>query len=204
MPPPTRALPFPREPGASAPTRASRAPTTPRVVDPADPPRPGILSAPVRSVLEAAYRSHGPVVLRRARSILGNDADAREVVQEIFTSLLARPEQYSGQGSLMAFLYQATTNRCLNRLRDARNRLRLLDERGPPESSSAPRVEERAVLRQYLARLPEDQAQAVVYFYLDEMSQSEIAALLGCSRRHVGNLLERARAGLAAQEDAHP
>jgi RNA polymerase sigma-70 factor (ECF subfamily) len=158
----------------------------------------------VRSPLEAAYRSHGPAVLRRARSILGNEADAREVVQELFTSLLARPEQFSGQGSLMAFLYRATTNLCLNRLRNARNRLRLLDERGPPASSQAPQAENRALLRQVLARLPEDQAQALIFYYLDEMSQSEIAALLGCSRRHVGNLLERARAGLAAQENALP
>jgi len=159
---------------------------------------------PLRSPLEAAYRSHGPVVQRRARSILGNDADAREVVQDLFTSLLARPEQFSGQGSLMAFLYRATTNLCLNRLRNARNRLRLLDERGPPEKSQSPQAENRAVLRQALARLPEEQAQAVLYYYLDEMSQNEIAALLGCSRRHVGNLLERARARLAAQENARP
>lgn len=166
--------------------------------------RPGLLSGPVRSTLEAAYRSHGPSVLRRARSILGNDADAREVVQELFTSLLARPEQFSGQGSLMAFLYRATTNLCLNRLRNARNRLRLLSERGPPEASQAPQAENRAVLGQVLARLPEDQAQALIYYYLDEMSHNEIAALLGCSRRHVGNLLERARAGLTAQENARP
>ncbi|MEZ4385473.1 MAG: sigma-70 family RNA polymerase sigma factor [Nannocystaceae bacterium] len=166
--------------------------------------RAALPSGGVRAVLETAYRTHGPVVLRRARSILGNEADAREVVQELFTSLLARPEQYSGQGSLVAFLYRATTHRCLNRLRDARNRLRLLDARGPQESSRAAQAEDRAVLRQYLARLPEDQAQVIVYYYLDEMSQAEIAGLLGCSRRHVGHLLERARAGLEAQENAQP
>ena len=105
---------------------------------------------------------------------------------------------------MMAFLYRATTNLCLNRLRNARNRPRLLDERGPPEQSQPPQAENRAVLRQCLARLPEAQAQALTYYYLDEMSHNEIAALLGCSRRHVGNLLERARAGLAAQENATP
>jgi len=164
----------------------------------------GLFSGSLRSSLEAAYRSHGPVVVRRAQRILGNEADAHEVVQEIFTSLLARPEQFSGDGSLTAFLYRATTNRCLNRLRNARNRLRLLDERGPPERSKAPQAENRVALRQALARLPEEQALAVTYYYLDEMSHNEIAALLGCSRRHVGNLLGRARAILASQENARP
>ncbi len=30
-----------------------------------------------------------------------------------------------------------------------------------------------------------------VYYYLDEMTQDEIAALLGCSRRNVGRMLAR-------------
>ncbi len=202
-------MPYPVTARASPPaettTSADRAEAAaPAARRPAEPEPRALLSAPLRSTLEAAYRTHGPVVLRRARSILGNDADAREVVQELFASLLARPEQFSGAGSLMAFLYRATTNLCLNRLRNARNRLRLLEERGPPERSRAPQAENRAVLRQCLARLPEEQAQALTYYYLDEMSHNEIAALLGCSRRHVGNLLKRARSRLAAQENAQP
>ncbi|MCA9715123.1 MAG: sigma-70 family RNA polymerase sigma factor [Myxococcales bacterium] len=157
----------------------------------------------MRASLEAAYRSHGPAVLRRARSILGDEADAREVVQELFTSLLARPEQFSGTGSLMAFLYKATTNLCLNRLRDARTRGRLLARRSPPQQGGAPaRAESLALVRELLLRLPDEQARAVVYYYVDEMSQAEVATLLGCSRRHVGNLLARARATLS--QEARP
>ncbi len=158
----------------------------------------------MRSTIEAAYRSHGPTVLRRARLILGNEADAREVVQELFTSLVARPEQFSGTGSLMAFLYKATTNLCLNRIRDARTRRRLLARRGPPPESAPARAESRARVIELLAGLPEDQARAVVYYYIDEMSQAEIATLMGCSRRHIGNLIARARTQVTAAEGARP
>ena len=39
----------------------------------------------------------------------------------------------------------------------------------------------------------------MVIDYQDEMSHAEIAALIGKSRRHVGDLLERARAWLASE-----
>jgi len=158
----------------------------------------------LRATIEAAYRTHGPAVLRRARSITGNEADAHEIVQELFTSLLAKPEQFSGKGSLMGFLYRATTNLCLNRLRNARNRRRLLDQQGPPEPSAPARAEVQTLAADYLRALPEDQAKAVVYYYIDEMSQAEIATLLGCSTRHVSNLLKRARTQKEPVKEVRP
>jgi DNA-binding transcriptional regulator LsrR (DeoR family) len=32
-----------------------------------------------------------------------------------------------------------------------------------------------------------------VHYYFDQMTQAEIAEVMGCSRRHVGDLLERFR-----------
>ncbi len=154
----------------------------------------------MRRAIEAAYRTQGPIVLRRARSLLGNDADAREVVQEVFTSLLARPEQYSGAGSLMAFLYRATTNRCLNRIRNRKTRARLLRNQGPPLAVAPARAETCSVVRELLERLPEQQAAVAVYYYIDGMTQVEIAGMLGCSRRHVGNLLTRLRGRVSRDE----
>ena len=48
-------------------------------------------------ILDAAaiaglYRSHGHVVLRRARTLLGTESDAREVLQEVFASLVRTPD----------------------------------------------------------------------------------------------------------------
>ena len=76
--------------------------------------------------LALIYQRYAPIVFRRARQILGNEVDAGEVVQDVFLSLLERPEQYGGRSSITTFLYRMTTNACLARLRDERNRERLL------------------------------------------------------------------------------
>lgn len=151
--------------------------------------------------IEAAYRAHGPHVLRRAALLLGSDSDAREVVQEVFLSLVDQPQQFGGQSALSTFLYSATVNRCLNRLRDQRTRARLLSERvatlpGPRHTPSAEHVTE---LRALLMRLPSELAQLAVYQLADEMSQEEIAEVMGCSRRHVRELIVRLSSVLAEE-----
>lgn len=133
---------------------------------------------------------------------MGNEADAREVVQDVFMSLVDQPEQFGGRSSLMTFLYRATTNRCLNHLRNTKTRRRLLQERGPSDSTERSGAEDHAIVTDLLRQLPPDQARALVYYYVDEMSQAEIAEILGCSRRHVGNLLERVKQ--SAGGEAHP
>lgn len=150
--------------------------------------------------IEEAYRRHGHHVLRRATRLLGNESDAREVLQEVFVSLLANPEQYEGRAALTTWLYRATTNACLNRIRDARTRRRILEASGSPEPArpgTAP--DDAAELRRLLVRLPEELARVAIHYHLDEMTHEEIASIMGCSRRHIGNLLERVA---TAAEDA--
>jgi RNA polymerase sigma factor (sigma-70 family) len=143
------------------------------------------------ALLEELYRAHGPAVLRRARQILRNDDDARDALQEIFLSL-ADDQPFEHRGGATAWFYLRTTHFCLNRLRDARNRARLRGERGEQAAASEPaRGENLVVARDELARLPNEIAEAAIYYYCDEMTHDEIAALMGCSRRHVGHLLER-------------
>jgi RNA polymerase sigma-70 factor (ECF subfamily) len=151
--------------------------------------------------VEGLYRAYGHSVLRRARQILASEEDAAEVLQELFTSLVARPQQFDGRSAPSTFLYAATTHACLSRLRDRRNRLRLIDEQVRPWTTDVdPRSAEAAsAVRSVLAQLPEDEARAAVYHYLDGMSHAEVAEVLGCSRRHVGNLLERVSRRLAGE-----
>lgn len=161
------------------------------------------LAAPrTREDVSALYATHGHVVLRRARQILNDEAEAQDVLQEVFMSFLNAPAQFAGSSSVTTFLYSASTNRCLNRLRDGKNRERLLRGQATTEAIDA-RSEHLVQMRQLLARLPEELAEIVVYYHLDEMTHEEIADQLGCSRRQVGNLLERA-AELCRREDPTP
>lgn len=144
--------------------------------------------------IAALYRSYGHSVQRRARQILASDADAKDVLQEIFAGLVSRPGQFAGKSSPSTFLYAATTNACLARLRDHKNRVRLLEQQVRPWTTDVdPRtLDARVMVRAVLADLPEDEARAAVYYHLDGMSHAEVAELLGCSARHVGDLLSRA------------
>ena len=143
--------------------------------------------------LDRLYQSHGPAVLRRARQLLGNESEAREVLHDVFASLLERPEQFAGTSSIMTFLYSMTTHQALTRLRRERGRQRLLElhQEHDPELVSPPGAQ--LELREVLRSLPEELAELAVYHYLDEMTQDEIAAVLGCSRQWVTKLVARLR-----------
>lgn len=151
------------------------------------------------SLIEAAYRQHGHLVLRRARRLLGSEQEAREILQDVFASLVGEPGQIDGKGPMVGWLYGATTHACLNRIRDHKNRLRLLDTHVAPlqQESVAASAEQALLTRELLAQLPVDLAQVAVHYYSDEMTHEEIARVMGCSRRHVGNLLERLKATLS-------
>lgn len=152
--------------------------------------------------IERLYRLHGHSVLRRACQILGNQHDANEVLQDVFMSLLDRPGQYHGESSLTTWLYSVTTHLCLNRLRNQRTRLRLVEEQVAPahRGDTPARAELMVLVQQLLGELSDEIAEAAIYYYCDEMSQEEIAALMGCSRRHVGDLLARCRERASAGE----
>lgn len=141
--------------------------------------------------LDRLYRSHGSAVLRRARQLLGSDAEAREVLHDVFAALVENPGQYAGKSSITTFLYSMTTHHALTRLRRERNRQRLLERHAAEPESVNPSAQARMELRELLRELPEELATVAVYHYLDEMTQEEIAELLGCSRQWVTKLVAR-------------
>ena len=143
--------------------------------------------------LERVYRDHAHLVLRRARRILGDESEAREVLQEVFLSLLDRPEQYEARSSVVTFLYAMTTNASLNRLRNSRRRAALLDRQAAGPAGAAPPAAMMCEAARLLARMPERLARVAVYYFIDEMTHEEIAEIIGVSRRQVGNLVQQAQ-----------
>jgi RNA polymerase sigma factor (sigma-70 family) len=145
------------------------------------------------AAIEALYRSHGHVAFRRARSLLGSDDDAHDAVQAVFSSLLHKPEQFGGFSKPSTFLYSAVTHHCWTKLRDARNRVRLLSARGKPVNEVAARAENLSMLRQVMGRLPLELVELAVFAYLDDMTHAEIATIVGKSRTRVTELLQEFR-----------
>lgn len=70
--------------------------------------------------VEALYRSHGPMVLRRCRQLLGDEEKAAEAMQDTFVKLLTRRDMQVQYPS--SLLYRIATNTCLNRIRSKSRR----------------------------------------------------------------------------------
>jgi RNA polymerase sigma-70 factor (ECF subfamily) len=144
-----------------------------------------------------AYVRYGPALQRKAERMLQHRDDARDLVQSLFLDLL----QSGDVQPSLPFLYRAVTNRCLNLMRDQKNRARLLAQRDPAlRGPTRTSCEEHAIgvdLLLKLARdLDADTCEMLVYRYVDDLSQDEIAELTGVSRKTVGKRLERARAAV--------
>ena len=138
--------------------------------------------------LEFLYDNFGPMVLRRARAMLCDEQAAWDATHEVFLKVLAALPQFRQESSPVPWLYRATTNHCLNLLRERarRGEGEMTDDCG---ESHHPRHEERLTLLTVLNRVPAELREIAVYYYLDQMSQDEIASLTGLSRRTVGNRL---------------
>ena len=110
--------------------------------------------SPDTAAIDRLYRSHGHIVLRRARMLLGSEADAQEALQEVFTSLLRSPETVRNARSLVGWLYRATTHFCLNQLRNLRTGARLLESRAPAPVREVSALNIEATADNTVARIP--------------------------------------------------
>jgi RNA polymerase sigma factor (sigma-70 family) len=139
------------------------------------------------------YRTYGSMVQRRARVLLGDEHAAQDMVQEVFMKAIRAFPSFRGESSLTTWLYQVTTNHCLNVLRDGARRRRALERRLPAAVEHPPSPEDRMGIDQLLQKLPRELCEVAIYYYVDQMNQDEIAALLGISERTVRNRLKEFR-----------
>lgn len=152
-----------------------------------------------RQEIEVLYAKHAAMVLRRAKAILGEEQAARDAMQEVFIRALREWASFRHDASPVTWLYRITTNLCLNRLRDESRRREIADARAPLEKTRTDSsAETEATLADILRRVPEELREIAVHYWVDEMSQDEIAAMLGVARRTVGYRLEAFRAAALA------
>lgn len=133
-------------------------------------------------------------------------AEAEEVVHEVFVKALERIESFREDASVTTWLYRLTINHCLNRLRNANRRAELWREHGqaPWTVPCGPADQDTVTfLRQFWRQLDDEHVAIGLHYFVDGMSHAEVARVVGCSPRTVGNRIARLRALAREAADHH-
>ena len=150
------------------------------------------------SALSQAIADRFPAVFAVARRMVGSDADAEDIAQDVFLRLWRRPPDLSeGKATLATWLYRVTANRSIDWLRRKRP--------GPLEEANdapAPDPEPDAVtaglqvarcVDQALQQLPDRQRLALTLTYYQGLTNIEAAEVMATSVDALESLLSRAR-----------
>lgn len=170
-------------------------------------------SAELRA-FERAYREHSRGVLAVAQRVLGDTAQAQDVMQDVFLSLWREPSRFDPRrGPIGHYLRMVARSRAVDTWREAqvagraRDRMRSLAAAGDARldelpSATAERRDEHAAMRRALMTLPLVQREAIVLAYWCGLTADQIAAESGAP---VGTVKSRIRLGLMRlREECEP
>lgn len=161
---------------------------------PGDPDLVAALVAGDREALGTLYARHGGTLLAVAVRVLGDVAEAEEVVHEVFVEAWRLAEQYDPRrGSVRAWLVTRARSRALDRAKTpARSRRSDLDAVAEP-AEPAPATFDGGRVHRALAALTAPQREVLELGYFEGLSSTEISARLGVP---VGTVKSRVAAGL--------
>jgi RNA polymerase sigma-70 factor (ECF subfamily) len=145
-------------------------------------------------------REHGPLVFRIAWRILGNAADAEDIMQEVFLQV-HQLQQTHPVRSWLGLLRRLAACRALDRLRQRRQTVPLdglpltaTAGEGPEDVAMEKELADR--LRQAVARLPGREGTVFCLRYFEDLSYQQIAETLNIRSGAVSAALHKARAKL--------
>ena len=144
---------------------------------------------------------HGPVVWRKLRSLVGNEADASDCYQNVFLEAF-RLSKHSCVDDWNALLGRIARMRALDVLRKRYRRDAVMDPAAcaaetfsrlpsPEDVMQANELSER--LRVAIASIAPQQAEAFVMRYIEHLTYDEIAERTDSNRNAVGVMLNRAK-----------
>ena len=172
-----------------------------------------LVAAGDQRAFEVLMRRHNGALYRTARSILRDDAEAEDVVQESYLLAFRKAASFRGEASLATWLTRIVVNEATGRLRKTRRRADIIAlvpgasglegeeedamnaERGAPETpdNAALRAEARRLIEARIDALPDGLRTVFVLRAVEDLSVQETAAALGMLEATVRSQYFRAR-----------
>ena len=158
-----------------------------------------------RVAFEELYTRYSNILYATAMKFLKEDADAQDVVQDVFIQIWDKAKLYDpAKGKPLTWALTMTRNRSIDRIRAIQRRTRLRDDfeketvadesAGIREALSGVDASERTqILRDAVGRLSPEQRKVIDLAFFGGLTQSEIADRLG---EPLGTVKARARRGL--------
>ncbi|HZY59444.1 MAG TPA: RNA polymerase sigma factor [Candidatus Binataceae bacterium] len=164
-----------------------------------------------QQAFELLVERHQARAYRLACSILGNEADARDVSQDAFIRLYESAHRFDGRSRFSTWFYRVLVNLCIDHRRRGKWWSKLLPLAGPGDDPDEPGIDPASgaagpdlaaiahqsagQLAQALKRLSPNQRAAVLLQVQEGLSSREIAQVLNCSENTARVHIHR---GLAA------
>ena len=150
---------------------------------------------------EELYRTHAGRLYSVAVRLLGNDADAEDLLQDVFLAAHRKLDTFRGESALGTWLYRLATNLCLDHLRSKSGRSSQLTDPIDEEvglfdatsSSLAQQTVTKMDLERALARLPEGCRAAFVLHDVEGLEHREVAEILGIAEGTSKSQVHKAR-----------
>lgn len=148
-------------------------------------------------------RRHQDALFRVAVRVLGQRADAEDVLQEALLDAWRKIGTFRGDAAFSTWTYRIVTNRCTALLRRTRPTVPLPEAEtslvaGPDSPERSAEVDaELAALSRALRELPAEQRTCWVLRELEGLGYAEISQITGAGETAVRGRIHRARAALA-------
>jgi RNA polymerase sigma-70 factor (ECF subfamily) len=157
--------------------------------------------SPIPDDLDRMFQAHHGLVFRTAYRITGNAADAEDVLQTVFLRMLRRDQSAKALERQESYFRRAAINVALDVVRSGKDARNVPIDDVPPDHLPGVRQQNdnrelRDCLRSALARLNPREAEIFALRFFEDMSNQDIARLLGISQIHVAVILHRSRTRL--------
>lgn len=159
------------------------------------------------SCLGTLFERHNRRVYQYCRQLTRQDAQAEDLVQEVFLRILRKAGSFRGQGSFKAWMFNVARNVTFDHLRAVKRRgnLRpaeesvdqLVDYRSAEQAASG--IQDMGKLKRALENLPENVQEVIWLGRFEFDSYKELGLALGCNSGTARVRMHRAMQRLAEE-----